>query len=517
MKDKNAEKYIERFPKLTKALEKEIRQTHRKYILFNHKNQAFCTACEKTLDTKKQLIYGVHKEKGYCPKCGSCVTEIDVTKSYSGRKTHDVAFAVVYFAGKDGNLYARCFKQEMGFTHGELRPWYKLIETQRYIFAKDGTARFRFAYKYNNETGTYDCRWSVCSRVDYPNFEDWGYGSMVNYMNNYEINISAIEKTWLKYSAVDEFTTQTHTAVPAVLYLKFWAKHNGAERLVKCGFGKDIREMSEHPGDDIVKSIKWNETEVHKMLGINRRELRFIRNNMENKLHPLYALFENKALFPKCPIEKAYEFKKALGGYSSDIKTVLNLIGHDKVPKLVRYMKKRVESFGIYKDYIEFCRKLGYDLSSEEILFPPHLRAAHDRAYSAIEAERLAIETRIIKEITKKRKRLEFQFKDLIIKLPKDPQEIIMEGQILQHCVAGYAKRHFEGKTTILFVRKSADVDKPYFTIEVDNDYSMVQCHGYRNEWGSEKPAEIKELETAYKKHLLKIKSSSKKQMKIGA
>lgn len=52
---KDAEKFLTRFPKLTKKLEKEIRQTHRRYILFNHKGQAYCTACEKEIADGKKL------------------------------------------------------------------------------------------------------------------------------------------------------------------------------------------------------------------------------------------------------------------------------------------------------------------------------------------------------------------------------------------------------------------------------------------------------------------------------
>jgi hypothetical protein len=56
--------------------------------------------------------------------------------------------------------------------------------------------------------------------------------------------------------------------------------------------------------------------------------------------------------------------------------------------------------------------------------------------------------------------------------------------------VGGYAQRHLEGKTTILFLRYTEDIRKPYVTIEInDADYHIVQVHGYRNDVdGAESP-----------------------------
>ena len=191
------------------------------------------------------------------------------------------------------------------------------------------------------------------------------------------------------------------------------------------------------------------------------------------------------------------------------------------MPRLAKYISKQLCSFGIYKDYIDFCDKLGFDLSSSDVLFPPHLEAAHDRAYSAVEAEKLSLEQKQIQHIIKIRKKFEFRHKDLIIRLPRNPHEIVLEGQALRHCVGGYAERHFLGKTTILFIRKNTDLDTPYFTIEVDNDNNIVQCHGYRNEFENAKPDEIKELEAEYKKYLSglknKAKRAEKQPLKIGA
>ena len=64
--------------------------------------------------------------------------------------------------------------------------------------------------------------------------------------------------------------------------------------------------------------------------------------------------------------------------------------------------------------------------------------------------------------------------------------EIMNEGQMLHHCVGGYATRHLERGTTILFLRANETPDKSYYTIEVrniDTCPNVVQIHGFGNKW----------------------------------
>lgn len=72
--------------------------------------------------------------------------------------------------------------------------------------------------------------------------------------------------------------------------------------------------------------------------------------------------------------------------------------------------------------------------------------------------------------------------------------------------VGGYAERHATGKLTIMFLRRKSAPDEPYYTMEVSNDYKIVQCRGYKNNWvtngGQEKPQEIINVEKKYQQYL---------------
>lgn len=97
------------------------------------------------------------------------------------------------------------------------------------------------------------------------------------------------------------------------------------------------------------------------------------------------------------------------------------------------------------------------------------------------------------------RKTLEFEDKDYLIRLPVDKNEIIKEGMELHHCVGSYAERHETGDTTILFLRKKSEPDKPFYTIEVSikvltdkiSKLRISQIHGFGNRWLGNDPKAI--------------------------
>ena len=58
-----------------------------------------------------------------------------------------------------------------------------------------------------------------------------------------------------------------------------------------------------------------------------------------------------------------------------------------------------------------------------------------------------------------------------------------------------------------MFLRKISEPDKPYFTVEVSNDYRIIQCHGYKNDKNG-KPQEITEFEEQYQQYLEGLKNA---------
>jgi hypothetical protein len=79
----------------------------------------------------------------------------------------------------------------------------------------------------------------------------------------------------------------------------------------------------------------------------------------------------------------------------------------------------------------------------------------------------------------------------LILRVPRDTQEIKNEGAALHHCVGTYVDRVAKGQTHIFFVRRVEEPDTPYFTMEYNNG-RVIQCRGNHN---CGMPASVKALE----------------------
>ena len=101
---------------------------------------------------------------------------------------------------------------------------------------------------------------------------------------------------------------------------------------------------------------------------------------------------------------------------------------------------------------------------------------------------------RNINEIMKDRERVE-QFQNSIMNvsqytyendnykiiMPYGPQDLVYEGNQLNHCVGGYVDRVIKGQTYILFLRRKEAPATPFFTIEISYDGKIEQMHGQSN------------------------------------
>lgn len=102
-----------------------------------------------------------------------------------------------------------------------------------------------------------------------------------------------------------------------------------------------------------------------------------------------------------------------------------------------------------------------------------------------------------MRKLDEKRKKVfEAEDNEFLIRLPLKLSEIVEEGSKLSHCVGGYTDRHATGSTTILFLRKKSEVNKPFYTIECHGTdpkkgITVSQIHGHCNKWLGNNPEAI--------------------------
>ena len=127
--------------------------------------------------------------------------------------------------------------------------------------------------------------------------------------------------------------------------------------------------------------------------------------------------------------------------------------------RITNQQRKRF-AFGLYKDYIRFCEELGYDLADDFILYPRHLKEAHDRASEMFDKRQAEItDQKIAAEYTNLLRQYKMTKYGFTIVPPKTAAEIVEEGHALHHCVGGYVSRVANKGCVILFLRETEKPD----------------------------------------------------------
>lgn len=129
------------------------------------------------------------------------------------------------------------------------------------------------------------------------------------------------------------------------------------------------------------------------------------------------------------------------------------------------------------------AEKIEADLKDKTVRYPSSLKREHDRAMFKYKIIKDAEKEKFFKEnCDEYGSKYAFEDESFSIITPKDMQDLFEEGRKLNHCVGSYADRIIEGKTCICFVRRKAQPEQPYFTIEVSPYEERVrQIHGLSN------------------------------------
>ena len=83
----------------------------------------------------------------------------------------------------------------------------------------------------------------------------------------------------------------------------------------------------------------------------------------------------------------------------------------------------------------------------------------------------------------KKVERLSYEKDDseFVVVIPEKADDLGEEGAALRHCVRAYIDKVANGMTNIVFIRRKNAKDTPFFTVEVDNNKTIRQAHGFCN------------------------------------
>ncbi|RHB41927.1 hypothetical protein DW886_15335 [Enterocloster aldenensis] len=169
----------------------------------------------------------------------------------------------------------------------------------------------------------------------------------------------------------------------------------------------------------------------------------------------------------------------------NNIFTVFEVKPKTMVDKMIRYaFCDQNLSFSTYLrtvcDYAAMCHSLGIKTRS----IPKDLQERHDQLISQIREIRNEELKQDFKEMAIKN----MELLDILPKSdkytiisPKNVDDLIKEGQSLNHCVGSYVSNFINGVSKIFFLRRLEDVENPFITIELNRHNDLIQMKGYTN------------------------------------
>ena len=329
-------------------------------------------------------------------------------------------------------------------------------------------------------------------------------------LNNIEIKEAMIlqetyeemKGTMFQYSALRKYAEEKGQ-VNVVDYLKRYQEMPQIEMLVKLGMTRVV--------DALVKCWCESVADAHaktpeQFLGIRKERVKQLIKEKGNI--GLLKVMQMEMRMQQVWTDNQIECLKETGLSEGELRRATRYMS---LQKLLNYIEKyagceygtgcaaargRIRQTAIiYMDYIGMAEQEGCDLTDDIVRFPKDMKARHNQLADMINArrnnERMEREREKYAELNGKiaerlleTKRYFWENKKYMIIPAGKCEELIIEGQTLHHCVGSsdtYMKRMAEGTSWILFLRKKEDLDKPYYTIEIDmkSDHIMQYYSEY--------------------------------------
>lgn len=429
-----------------------------------------------------------------CPKCNR-VAYVKNRKTFTPPYAQR-AFAIFIPAAED-DVWVRCI---MFYKN------YKKSDTK--VFAQE-TEIYHLQPGKSEMWGLYD-GWGLGERFEHRSriVEPFSYYQGV-WCGKYTYTAEWIERdgrrgiddTFLRYCAWDKYAARFRYTMPLVKYLCAYARFPQIEVLCKVGIWDAVNELVEF-GKENKRTMDWSAKTPWAMHRLTKPEYKVWTSGAYHA--DLQTLKMYKRIKGKC--ERDFETAAGLLEIARSWTDAVELVrlgeSASRTPRdVVRYFERIKEDnneracrwgyatahivYDQWRDWLGMLKREGADVTKVNP-FPRDLKAEHDaavkraeeaRAKQDMETKRKMIEAQEIKykdvsEIYAKiRDKYEYSNGVYAVVVPENASAVIEEGIRLHHC-AGTSDRYFERvrrhETFVLFLRKVSDINKSWYTLEVE-------------------------------------------------
>lgn len=527
-------------PALPRTFEDDLKKELCNNYTFADKNGFYCTACKKyhkkqtgrlvdnEYNHKIELVAErKHRDVRMCPFCHKQVKKYD---AWRGRKMLERKEYIVILQNKAGGAFIRSFYVCVDYdipTSNEPKITYS--EDKR-IFLRNGESLIL------GRADCYEPYWGEYPDSRYCSFDNLNNPKHYFYqadkireprMNRYDLfghyrdktthyfyfNDSAVQNTSLVYSKLDKYRNFEPGVCDEdkllVSFLYYSNKYPVLEKLLLEGFEMIVRQFVNfkngyyYYNSSNFKSRIFNfrKSTVAEVFKCNKAELRDIKERIPNPLGRTQSAIIEELFFlrNKISVTDAYYLRSTDIIYHQEQLDLLHK--YRSYHKIVKYFKQQnLETFRDYNDYLILLDRLNISKDNENTLFPSDFKVAHDSTVQRLqqkedEERKATLEQKLNKfnKLLKKyKKKYTYSSKKLIIRPLVSIDEVYEEAQQQNNCVyTNYCEKYLKGKTILLVVRRVAEPDKAYCTVEISLNDELVQCRAKNN---ASAPAEVKEF-----------------------
>lgn len=523
---KTQEAIFKHLPELTKEDEQRVDSSFSKYFFFKDDNRAgvrecWCGYCKehfyyaqhRRIETPEhyEFLRAKHNGQIKCPACGAVMQAKETYRAKECKKLEEWRRMVIVKPKSRNEVFLIC-----GYAHKDYSGCDYLAKPEIGVatvyYLAPGVAReFKNAYDYTY-LGLRDGAFHATKRITEPFTKTWWSNiSSIEKRGYHFIGFERLQETFLRYVPVNDFAEPyrrwyygsnagyyvQHNVgeVPEVKLLCYAALYPSVEKLIKLSLGDFVCNLlSNRP---MKRCINWSADTPKAMFGMNKADFADFRAHYTGQVdfEVYQTLRRTKGFTYTAALELVGKFgdtgatrlAKAVKRYGLNLTHTQNYL--DKQTPKKRGKRRNTSDFEntaeLWTDYLHFASELKYDLSrpDSDIVFPKDLQTAHDTASALVTA---LMDRKNFEKYQARYERLQklYEYTDgqYQVVIPLGVEDVIAEGNALGNCVGGYAERHMEGKTTILFLRRADEVKKRLVTIEIrDSDKRIGQIHGRKN------------------------------------
>ena len=407
-----------------------------------------------------------------CPHCGSRVDNI--LRGGAGNEAFYLTVAVCIQRGEGSEVWLR----EFDVIRNERNVYEKesdliLRETFRWRICGSSVTKYWYGDSYySGNHGWY----SVCSTYKFPD-------EYVFYAPEY--SKAMLKGTSLQYADPksgwcckgDDDTGR---------YLVDFPRYEAVEKLYKGGFTGLLDEKSEGVGSHYGNKgqINWNAKTIYKALRLPAWVVKWEEPALWTYDKIRRAKFCYK-LFKDGKISK--EGAADLYGSGTSLGNLSDLCEYAPLQNCLKYLSKQKSGIAssTWLDYLNQAKLLGWDLSKKDNLYPKDLNKAHDEVGKIVKLKKNGLKDKRIRERAAELEAYAFQDGDYLIRPARCYEEFVKESDGLNHCVGRstiYMDDMIDGKREIFFIRKVADPEKPFFTLDYSiKTHHLTQCRTKNN------------------------------------